>query len=80
MRFHFRRGSSPNEAPELIATLRTMFGAKAAEIISLNGFRYTASEKAFGLSATVNNHLHKGVDASSLPLCEAEPQQHNNII
>ena len=35
-------------------------------------------EKAFGPSATAKNPLHKlkGVDASSLPPCEAELQQH----
>ena len=57
----------------------TQFGAKAAESSSLNGFRYRAFEKAFGLSTTANNPLHKlkGVDASSLPPCQAELQQHN---
>ena len=55
----------------------TLFGAKAAESSSLNGFRYTAFEKAFGPSANANNHLNKlkGVDASSLPPCEAELRQ-----
>ena len=58
----------------------TLFEAKAAESSLLNGFRYTAFEKAFGLSrpTTAKNPLHKlkGVDASSLPPCEAELQQH----
>ena len=58
----------------------TLFGAKAAESRSLNGFRYTAFEKAFGPSATVKNPLHKIVDASSLRSCEAELQQHNIVI
>ena len=57
-----------------------MFGAKAAESSSLNGFRCTAIEKAFGPSATVNNPMHKGVDASSFPPCKAELQQHNIFI
>ena len=57
-----------------------MFGAKAAESSSLNGFRYTAFEKAFGPIATVKNALHKGVDASRLPPCEAELQQHTIFI
>ena len=35
---------------------------------------------AFGPSATVKNPLHTGVDASSLPTCEAELQHHNIII
>ena len=46
----------------------------------LNGFRYTTFEKAFGPNATVKNHLHKGVDASSLMPCEAELQEHNIFI
>ena len=56
----------------------TLFGAKAAETSLLNGFRYSAFEKAFRPSATAKNPLHKlnGVDASSLPPCEAELQQH----
>ena len=56
----------------------TLFGAKAAESSSLNGFRYTAFEKAFGPSATARNPLHKlnGVDASNMTPCEAELQQH----
>ena len=56
----------------------TLFGAKAAESSSLNGFRYTAFEKAFGPSANTKNPLNKlkGVDASSLPPCEAELRQH----
>ena len=53
----------------------TMFGAKAAESSSLNGFHYTAFENVFGPSATVKNPLHKRVDATRLPLCEAELQQ-----
>ncbi len=59
----------------------TLFGAKAAESSSLNGFRYTAFEKAFEPSATAKNPLHmlKGVDASSLPPCEAELQQHIHV-
>ena len=56
----------------------TLFGAKAAESSSLTGFRYTAFEKAFGPSANAKNPLNKlkGVDASSLPPCEAELRQH----
>ena len=55
----------------------TLFGAKAAESSSLNGFRYTAFEKAFGPSANAKNPLNKlnDVDASSLPPCEAELRQ-----
>ena len=58
----------------------TLFGAKAAESSSLNGFRYTAFEKAFVPSANTKNPLNKlkGVDASSLPPCEAKLRQHNN--
>ena len=57
----------------------TLFGAKAAESSSLNGFRYTAFEKACGPSANAKNPLHKlkGVDASSLPPCE-DPIQQND--
>ena len=57
---------------------QSLFGAKAAESGSLNGFRYRSFEKAFGPSTTAKNHLHKlkGVDASSLPPCQAELQQH----
>ena len=53
----------------------TLFGAKAAESSSLTRFRY----RAFGPSTTANIPLHKlkGVDAGSLPPCEAELQQHN---
>ena len=56
----------------------TLFGAKAAESSSLNVFRYTAFEKAFGVSANAKDPLNKlkGVDASSLPPCEAELRQH----
>ena len=56
----------------------TLFGAKAAESSPLNRFRYTAFEKAFGPSANAKNPLNKlkGVDASSLPPCEAELRQH----
>ena len=56
----------------------TLFGAKAAESSSLNGFRYMAFETAFGPSATANNSMHKlkGVYPSSLPPCEAEMRQH----
>ena len=55
-----------------------LFGAKADESSSLTGFGYTAFEKAFGPSATAKDPLHKrkSVDASSLPPCEAELQQH----
>ena len=60
----------------------TLFGAKAAESNSLNGFRYTASEKAFGPSANTKNPLNKlkGVDASSFPPCEAVLRQHNTSV
>ena len=56
----------------------TLFGAKAAESSSLNGFRYTAFEKAFGSSANAKSPLNKlnRVDVSSLPPCEAELRQH----
>ena len=56
----------------------TLCGAKAAESSSLNGFRYTVFQKAVGPSAMAKSPLHKinGVDASSLPPCEAELQQH----
>ena len=37
----------------------TLFGANAAESSSLNGFRYTAFEKAFGPSANAKNPLNK---------------------
>ena len=52
----------------------TLVGAEAAESSSIHGFRCTAFEKAFGPSTTATKSLHKlnGVDASSLPPCEAE--------
>ena len=56
----------------------TLFGVKAAESNSPNGYRYRSFEKAFGPSTSTKNPLHKpkGVDASSLPPCETELQQH----
>ena len=55
----------------------TLFGVKAAESNSPNGYRYRLFEKAFGPSTTAKNPLHKfkGVDASSLPPCETELQR-----
>ena len=72
-------GQKVDASSEALLTFgATLFGAKAAESSSLNGFGYTAFAKAFGPSATAKNPLHKlkGVDASSLPPCEAELRQH----
>ena len=62
----------------LMSFTATMFGDKHSQSHSLNEYRYEAFEKAFGPKVSSKNPFQKmkGIDAGSLPPCEAELRQH----